>query len=62
MNTPFVFLVRRDQVSQLVAYVLVGLLVIALEVGFTGAPRLSASADAIGASATIRTADAAPVR
>lgn len=40
MNTLLVFLVRRDQVAQLVAYVLAGLIVIALEVGAVGAPRL----------------------
>jgi hypothetical protein len=62
MNTLFVFLIRRDQVAQLVAYVLMGLLMIALEVGFAGAPRLPAPADAFAASAPVRTADAASVR
>lgn len=41
MNTLLVFLVRRDQVAQLVAYVLVGLIVIALEIGANDAPRLA---------------------
>lgn len=57
MNTLFIFLVRRDQAAQLVGYVLISLLVIALQVGFTGATRREA-----GAPALVRAADAAPTR
>lgn len=45
MNTLLVFLVRRDQTAQLVVYVLLGLVVIALEIGSPGSPRLAGSSD-----------------
>ncbi|HYC70099.1 MAG TPA: hypothetical protein VEB66_02770 [Opitutaceae bacterium] len=62
MNTLFVFLVRRDQIAQLVAYVLMGFLVIALQVGFTGGNGRPSAGDTSAAPLTVRTADAALAR
>lgn len=50
MNTLFAFLVRRDQVSQLVAYLLLGLAVLALQFGTPDPVRGSDRADALAAA------------
>lgn len=52
MHTLFIFLIRRDQVPQLVVYVLLGLVVLALHCGTPGAARAPDQADDLGVAGT----------